>query len=247
MLYTNPPWYDSIHDTFTEDIPFWITCCEQHAPTREVWELGCGSGRVAVPLAQAGFSVLGIDSEPAMVRAATHRAAAARCTARFTCGDMRTPGEAVTSDSPMPSGNPGAVLIPLHSLSHLLTTREVLQCLTEIRAVLHPQGVLALAVHMPDLAVLSRDPDALYPLEWPPVLEQTRYDAVSQVLHCRWWDAGDGEDDPMDFSLRMFFPREMELLLLQGGFILEEQWGWYDRSPLEQDSGTHIVVARRSP
>ncbi len=259
MLYENPRGYDHIHDSFAEDIPFWIEVSRRaiaDVPGGTVWELGCGSGRVTVPVALAGIPVVGVDAQPEMIDAAGKRAAAAGLDVGNPCfhvGSMEALPEVATQRQ-TPEGTPvAAAIIPLHSLSHLLEPAAVGACLQGIFRLLAPGGVLALAVHLPDLETLQRDPAALFPLDLGPGIlahEQSRYDAVTQILHCRWWWEVDGEPEEggphlHQFDLRMFFPRELETLLTCAGFVVEERWGWYDRTPLTSARGTQIVVARR--
>ena len=81
--------YDSVHKDL-EDVPFWVE--EARASGGPVLELGCGTGRVAIPIAQAGVSIVGLDDSVRMLRIA--RAKAKRYglggeVLRFVRGDMR--------------------------------------------------------------------------------------------------------------------------------------------------------------
>ncbi len=55
--------YHTHHSRHAEDLPFWLELAAVHAGP--VLELGCGTGRVLVPLAQAGHRVVGLDVDPA--------------------------------------------------------------------------------------------------------------------------------------------------------------------------------------
>lgn len=249
MLYHDPPSYDRIHDAFTEDIPFWIDVARQAmqtCPEGVVVELACGTGRVTVPLAEAGIPIIGVDNAEAMLLSARERAR--RCNLnpdnpRFVRGDMVDCASVLMTDRPV-----SAVIIPLHSLSHLLTWEDLLRGLTAIRNVLHPAGILALALHVPDLAVLCRDETAMYPLDIAPGIgyEQTRYDANTQVLHSTWWLEDENGDvaDSAEFALRMIFPQELNLLLHAAGFVVTHRYGWYDYAEVQEYQGTQIVVAQ---
>lgn len=268
MLYEHPDIYNTIHDGFVEDILFYQDLAFQAGGP--VCELACGNGRVTIPLARAGVPITGIDLSQAMIAAA--RAAVGTESSPpnplFLVGDMRDP------PLPDPAHGYALFFIALHSLSHLEETEDVLRCLRSVRRALVPGGRLALAVHNPDPPTLARDPDALFPVTMPgetapdsavTILESTRYDRTRQVLHVRWWmeecmeepDAArsgatgpshtlfpDPDPVPIDFTLRMFFPCEMELLLDRAGFVMEERYGWYDRSPFTSESGTQLIVAR---
>jgi len=67
--------YDALYTDYVEDIPFYVE--EARRAGSPVLELACGTGRVAIPVAQAGIELVGLDSSPAMLE--QFRAAAPRC------------------------------------------------------------------------------------------------------------------------------------------------------------------------
>ena len=242
MLYEQPRLYDAMYDRFTDDIPFYLDVAR--AGAGPVCELACGSGRVTVPLASAGVEITGVDISPEMVAAARDRAARAAVPsggARFSVGDMRMPQGEREFD---------AVLIPLHSLSHMLKTEDVLTTLDAVHRSLRPHGRLALAVHNPDPTHLARSAETLeriHPeLSTTPVYESTTYHADTQLLDIRWYVESAEETTLVSYRLRMVFPEELLILLRYTGFSLEARYGWYDRSPFDGASGTQVVVARKA-
>jgi SAM-dependent methyltransferase len=60
-----PQLYHTHHSRFTQDLHFWIELAAQSADS--LLELGCGTGRVLIPLAQAGYRCIGIDHDQAML------------------------------------------------------------------------------------------------------------------------------------------------------------------------------------
>lgn len=60
-----PILYHTHHSAHSEDIPFWLDLAQQQ--NGAVLELGCGTGRVTIPLALAGWQVTGLDHDPAML------------------------------------------------------------------------------------------------------------------------------------------------------------------------------------
>ncbi len=61
-----PALYHAHHNRHLEDLPFWLDLAAQYGDP--ILELGCGSGRVLVPLAQAGYRCLGLDRDLAMLK-----------------------------------------------------------------------------------------------------------------------------------------------------------------------------------
>src|SRR5262252_475603 len=72
------PFYDweNARTLGRRDVPFWRTLAVQAAGP--VLELGCGTGRISLPLARAGVSLVGIDRSAAMLERAAKRLAASR-------------------------------------------------------------------------------------------------------------------------------------------------------------------------
>lgn len=239
MLYEQPRLYDALYGQFADDVPFYIDIAR--AAGGAVLELAAGSGRVAVPLAAAGISVTGIDTSAAMIAAAQDRAVRAGVgdLTTFLPGDMRDP----------PPGPFAAVIIPLHSLSHLTEIDDLIGCLSAVHDRLVPGGRLAVALHNPDPVVLSGDPDALTrvhrEISEVAVYETARYRSAEQILELKWYIETAEQTSLFAYELRMIYPQELLLLLRQTGFALEARYGWYDRRPFEDGSGTQVVVARR--
>ena len=64
--------YDKVYQTLVHDIPFYLQQAKAHGGP--ILELGCGTGRVTIPLASNGFEVVGIDISPSMIQRANANA-----------------------------------------------------------------------------------------------------------------------------------------------------------------------------
>ena len=267
MLYEQPRLYDAIYDGFTEDIEFYIDLCGPGP----VCELACGSGRVTIPLAKAGCTVTGVDAQPEMVSAARERARAAGLGAEDA--EVAAGGATVGADGAGAAGESSAkgagrvsfrvgdmreaqgeesfssMIVPLHSLSHLLTTDDLLQALRSMHRSLKPEGRLAVALHNPDPAYLAQRGEGLERIHRDlanvALYEVAHYHSDTQILDLKWYVETAEETTMVPCQLRMIFPEELLLLLCAAGFQIDARYGWYDKSPFGPDSGTQIVVARR--
>lgn len=137
------------------------------ARSLRVLELGCGSGRLLIPLVRDGHTVLGVDRSASMLRRCAERIAApgtlgraARARARLVRADFRrlplgpagrAAPSATVSRFPL-------IICPFNSFMHLYTRQDVEAFLGEVRRLLAPDGVFALDVLNPDPAWLVRDP-----------------------------------------------------------------------------------------
>lgn len=133
------PFYDweNARTLGRRDVPFWRTIALQ--ANGPVLELGCGTGRIALPLARAGVRVVGIDRSEAMLERAWTRLRRYHLEQhlRLVRGDIRT----------LPfRGTPGfsAVLAPYGILQSLLRERDLAQTLADVHRVLEPGGTFGL-------------------------------------------------------------------------------------------------------
>jgi SAM-dependent methyltransferase len=124
-----------------DDIPFYVRLAEQAAARGQaVLELGCGTGRVTIPMAGIGASVTGLDSSPAMLDIACEKSARAGVTVTWVEGDM--------ADFDLGS-HFGLVVIPFRSFLHLTSEKEQRKSLAAINRHLVADGRLALNFYVP--------------------------------------------------------------------------------------------------
>src|SRR3981189_1609802 len=118
QLYRRPDEYDLEHLGDDEDIQFYVSLARSLKPM-SVLELASGTGRITIPLAEegarSGYSVVGLDTEPAMLKQAVQKvkrlAASVRSHVSFVRGDMRSWRGREPFD---------LIVIPCSSISHVL-------------------------------------------------------------------------------------------------------------------------------
>ncbi len=250
--------YDAVYGE-REDIGFWpALATETDGP---VLELGCGTGRVLIPVARAGVDITGLDLSAAMLD---------RCRAKLDLElpEVQARAELVLGD--MRSFDLGRrfalITIPFAGFQHLRTVGEQLACLACCRRHLEPRGRLAL--DMPNSAPAPpSNADEL------PVADG---EAAAEVVewtggrHVRWWSTvthydplqqcseyevtyqvvekdGSSRELRESFPLRYVFRYELEHLFVRAGFRLVALYGDHDRSPLMAGSPALIAVAEMEP
>jgi SAM-dependent methyltransferase len=215
-------------------------------------ELGVGSGRVAIAVAQAGVDVIGVDVSEAMMAEGKRRATEAGVGDRITWlhGDMRD----FVAEPPV-----GLVTIPFRSFLHMTTTTDQLTALRNAHRSLSPGGRLALNVFIPDPAIIVQQ-HATKTFQDEFTDEQGRrcemyslpvYQTATQLVLlkaiCEIYEGQSVVDvAEADLEVRMVYRYEMHHLLARAGFELEAEYGWFDRRPLAPDSRELVVVARRA-
>ena len=220
-----------------------------------ILELGCGTGRLTLPLARDGHHVTAVDASPAML--ARLRARLARAPAAVSGRVHAVAGDLRDFTVPARPRFPLA-LAAFNVLEHLYTRVELAACLGALRRHLAPGGAFAFDVQLPDLAWLLRDPSRrwartrfTHPRTGERLLYSTNhdYDPISQIALIRiYYDPvdGDGPGRVVQLSQRKYFPAELEALLAAGGFVTEERWGDFDGQPLGPAAESQVVLTRAS-
>ncbi|MEX2446020.1 MAG: class I SAM-dependent methyltransferase [Dehalococcoidia bacterium] len=129
--------YDLDFEEYHDDFSFYESLAEYHGDT--ILEFGCGTGRVAVPLAEAGFQVTGVDLSAAMLAIARRRAGR-RVKVTWRRADM------LTLDLKQQFA---LVTVPLGGIQHLETIDQVVACVASMGRHLAPGGVAVVDVEAP--------------------------------------------------------------------------------------------------
>ncbi len=248
--------YDFEYLNYTDDIPFYLNRLGEHHLRGPLLELGTGTGRVAIPLAEAGFQVVGIDLSVPMLRRARRRrhvlpAEVAR-RLRFARMDMTSFSFRERFD---------AVLIPFSALAMLQEPEQRRACLERSAAHLPSGGLLWIDLFAPSLL---EPPAGGAPVHYqstfriPPyghTIEKTveeRYDPVRRVKNVRYHFRKKpylGErilsEFTVEFALARIGEEELEQAVSAAGFDLEAKFGDYRDHPYGPKSGRMIFECRR--
>jgi SAM-dependent methyltransferase len=132
------PFYDweNARTLGRRDVPFWRTLALQH--DGPVLELGCGTGRISIPLAKAGVSLVGIDRSEAMLARACQRVRRGRLRSRthLLRGDIRT--------LPFRPATFPLVMAPYGVLQSLLRERDLAATIDAVARVLKRGGTFGI-------------------------------------------------------------------------------------------------------
>ena len=246
--------YARFYDPDLGDLDTDIRMYEQFAARCDspILELGCGTGRVLIPLARLGYRITGVDASAAMLERARDKVAEEDLTERVTLVEQEM-GELELEE------RFNLAFAALNSFAHLHATDDQLAALARIRRHLNPGGLLVLDMFNPDMGRLlaSRGQVALARvMEGPGTGQRTmrfttdEVDLGRQIIHTTYIvdeiDAGGQVKRTLfPFSLRYVFRYELELLLRHAGFEIEAIYGSYDLDELSGDSEKLIAVARR--
>jgi SAM-dependent methyltransferase len=238
---------------FSADLPFYLELASSTGS--EVLELCCGSGRLLLPLAEAGHRPVGLDASPHML-ALTHAKLVAAGPevmerARLVRGDLRSFELEQRFD---------LALIAVKSFSYLTSRSDQQRALERIAAHLRPGGRLALDLLHPALSWLTQPPGSLSQDLVQDVPERgitvARTEAVvstdlaAQIRVIRSAYEVVARDGSLtkrfvEWPYRYIFRFEAELLLERAGLEVEAIYGGYQHEPFSSASRTMLIVARR--
>ncbi|MBW3632161.1 MAG: class I SAM-dependent methyltransferase [Chloroflexi bacterium] len=248
-----PELYDLEHARFADDIELYLRLAEVVGDP--ILELGCGTGRVLVPLVAAGHQVTGVDRSPPML----DRARSAVLERGFS--ERVALVEASMTEPDRVSGGPfGLVIFSLNGLMHLPTRAEQRAALSAAHRSLDPRGMLVIDALSPNPELLATfDGRVQHEGSWRKA-DGTTIDRFSSRIHSPaeqridtelWYDlidpAGHLQRVRSGFPMRYVVPSEIELMLELAGFVEWTLYGSYELDLYDDGSERLIVTAEVTP
>ena len=263
--YADPDNYD-LEDNSDTGTAFYTALAQETGGP--VLEIGCGTGRVSIPIVRLGFAVTGLDIVSGMLEKARRKSA--DLPIQWVEGDARA----------FDLGQQFRLIYLTGNTFQAFLTRADQEALLEnVRTHLEDEGLLAFETRNPRWAnMTSTGDDERAPMHPPDnglfALLETRdqeedfriytdingrevrismtqaYDHVAQVLHWtaynRWLEDGQLQTRVGRIAVRFTFPQELEALLYHHGFTIIRQYGDWNLEPLLATSKSIIVVCRKS-
>jgi SAM-dependent methyltransferase len=219
------PWSRSVR----EDVDFYVA--EARKSGGPVVELGVGTGRIAVPTAQAGVRVIGVDSSAAMLALCARRAREAGVAHLV---DLRE------GDLEHPPVEERVLLVtsPFRSFLHLHTGPARRGALAAVRVMLAPGGRFIFDVFAPSSEDVEETHGRWLERE-PGIWERAEWNVAERTLDL----SVKGEVGTTTMRLAWLSPDEWRSLLEETGFVVEACYGWFDLRPYSGGEDT-VWVAR---
>ena len=244
--------YDAYFTGVEGDVDFYVS--EAQRSRGQVLELGCGTGRITVPLAEAGFRVTGLDNSTQMLALARERVSAldkaVQRRIHLVQADMR---------SFQLGRRFGLIVAPYRAFMHLLTPQDQVQALLSIHAHLSRHGRLILNLFDPTeelvwdkspATALRYDTEFVHPATGRRVVAwyTRRYDIVQQIIQQQMvFDELDEagtvvQRSYLPLTLRYSHRYEIHYLLELCEFEVEALYGGFRRE--EYRGGEQLWIAR---
>jgi len=244
--------YDNVGGHMTEDIPFYLGYAEETGGP--ILELACGTGRVMIPIAEAGFTIHGLDLSENMLEVARRKIKEKGLSDRVTLtrGDMAD-FDLLVKDFSM-------AFVAVRSFMHLFTQESQLGCLRCVHRHLRPGGLLVMDLYSPRLSKLAQQPEKEFSVRREftlpngnRVIHKRRFlgtDLLNQINSEEiLFEEYDPDGSPVrtrrvPLDTRYTFRYELELLLEKAGFEVQSMFRDYDKNPYD-GTGEIIVVAQK--
>jgi hypothetical protein len=194
-----------------------------------------GTGRIALPLAQRGVRVAGIDNSAAMVARLRDKPGAEQIEA--VVGDMA----ATRVD-----GDFSLVYLVFNTIFNLVTQDGQVACFENAAAHLPSGGRFVIEARVPEL---QRLPLGQTVLPWradPAGISAYVYDVVTQRLSGQHYHFVDGRVETSPTEMRYAWPGELDLMARLAGMRLEGRWAGWGREPVTGLSPAHVSVYEKS-
>jgi SAM-dependent methyltransferase len=244
LLYDHVPLYKE-----RADVGFYVE--EAKRAGGSVLELGCGTGRILLPIARAGVTIVGLDSSHQMLE---------RCRANLGLEPVAVQQRVTLQRRDMHDFDLGAtfalIVAPFRVFQHLTTIDAQLRFLASVGKHLAPRGRFIFDVFNPRFAVLvgadgaehEDTPDTRLPdgRTFRRAYRIARVRWVEQVSESELIYYVDGKRYVQAFEMRWFLPAELQHLLVRAGFRVRQMYGDFARGPLGDGAPEQVVVAEKA-
>jgi len=235
--------YDKVYAWKSDDIDFYVN--QARISGGPILELGCGTGRITIPIAMSGLEITGLDNSGKMLETAKDKASkesGIEKNIEFIDGDMTT----FSIDRKF-----SLIIIPFNGFLSLLTIADQRRCLENIKAHLIPDGRLILDVFVPDLDTLTDNTlNAVH--SWDTldldtgnkfvIWDQSRFDNYNQIMNVRMIIEELGRNGFLlnkiyrDFQLRYVHRLELQYLIELTGYNMLELYGDFSYQSIDSES-----------
>jgi SAM-dependent methyltransferase len=231
-------WADDYDDFYGEqlraDTDTAVTFLAGIAREGRALELGVGTGRIAIPLAERGVEVHGIDASEPMLERLRDKPGSEHV--HIAVGDF--------ADVAV-GGDPFDLVYVVANTIFVLTDQDTqVRCLANVARRLAPGGAFVIEAFVPDLArfdagqtvrAINVDADAVS-------LEVSRHDRTAQTVLSQHLAITEQGIRLRPTVLRYCWPSELDLMARLAGLTLRDRWADWNHAPFTSTSGRHISV-----
>jgi len=194
-------------------------------------ELGIGTGRIALPLAQRGVGVHGIDMSRAMVERLRAKPGGAEI--GVTIGDFATARA---------EGSFSLAYLVFNTIMNLTTQQAQVDCFRNVASHLAPGGRFLIEVLVPQLRRLPPGQSVVPYQHSATGWAYDTYDTATQATTSNYVKVVDGQGSFWSIPFRYVWPAELDLMAQLAGMRLVQRWEDWGRRPFTHESDKHVSV-----
>lgn len=240
--------YEAENRDFTDDLYLYEELAEQSGDP--ILDVGCGTGRVNLHLAQAGYETVGVDNSPEMLAFARRKLAT-----------MQSKATLVEADILAYKGNLfPLILLPFNTLMHFHEQEQQIAVLQHLVTLMTSDGLMVLDLPNAGSFLATENDDAVRfertffePISGNTVMQQSvsTIDYAEQKLHVQWIYDEIAPDKTLrrtvaPLELRFISAPEIRLLMKLAGLEIIDMMGDYERGDFVDGCERMIVVARKA-
>ncbi len=235
--------YDGLN-TFLSDLPFYKKWLPQNKEAK-ILELCCGTGRLTLPIAQAGYTICGVDYTASMLEQAKAKASGAGLAIPFIEADIRTLNLQEEFD---------LIFIPFNSIHHLYRNEDLFMALDRVKNHLKEGGLFLLDCFNPNIHYIAEaEKEQKIIAEYTTndgrevrIKQTMRYENTTQINRIQWhYFINGGFHSIQNLDMRMFFPQELDSYLKCAGFRVVQKFGNFEEETFTDHSEKQIYVLVR--
>jgi len=231
-------WY---HDV--SDIDATVAAIAALAGDASVLELGVGTGRLALPLAERGVHVVGVDASQAMLNLLAQKDPDRSVTA--VLGDMAQLATGDGAEQIAEAAPYGVVFAAFNTLFNLTSPEAQAQCLRDVFGLLKPGGYLVIEGFVPPkdglgeggVSVRDVTPEGA-------VITVSRHDADTQVIRGHHVEMTAAGNRLRPWMLHYRTPAQLDETAGNVGFELDARWSDWNETAFDADADPDVHVSR---
>ena len=237
--------YDRVYDDVTCDIPFYLN--EASKINGSVLELGCGTGRMTIPMAKVGIDVTGVDISPAMICKLREKAASSGAILKSHVMDMRY----LKLDQIYQ-----LVVVPYRGFQSIMDVKGQEKCLNSIHRHVEHGGKVVIDMFVPSRELFDQYNDISYQVKEisscasgvvTTVWHRSNFDRHNQTIEtCLKIESIVGgivkESKYVNFNLKYLYTQEAEYLFKNCGFRVNELYGGFNGEPFGESSTNMVWI-----
>lgn len=234
--------YDGLN-TFLSDLQFYKKWLPKNKEAK-ILELCCGTGRLTVPIAKAGYNICGVDYTSSMLEQAKVKASEAGLEINFIEADIRSLNLQEKFDF---------IFIPFNSIHHLYKNEDFFKAFNGVKNHLKEGGLFLLDCFNPNIQyIVEGEKEQRKIAEYTTedgravLIKQTmRYESATQINRIEWHYFINGEFHSIqNLDMRLFFPQELDSYLEGAGFEITHKFGSFEEERFENKSEKQIFVCK---